>query len=69
MQIEDKEIYATINKKDGMVEFHDNPEKYNNPAMLAFLQKQVVRCLFRVVQLLYKTNIDIPVQSTIPWFF
>lgn len=24
-----------------MVEFHDNPEKYNNPKMLEFLQKQV----------------------------
>lgn len=40
-QIEDGEIFATINKKDGMVEFHDSPEKYNNPAMLRFLQKQV----------------------------
>ncbi|KAG2455427.1 CSN3 protein, partial [Polypterus senegalus] len=32
--IEDGEIYASINQKDGMVSFHDNPEKYNNPAML-----------------------------------
>ncbi|KAI2581622.1 COPS3 isoform 3, partial [Pan troglodytes] len=28
------EIFASINQKDGMVSFHDNPEKYNNPAML-----------------------------------
>ncbi|ETE63304.1 COP9 signalosome complex subunit 3 [Ophiophagus hannah] len=32
--IEDGEIFASINQKDGMVCFHDNPEKYNNPAML-----------------------------------
>jgi len=34
-------IYATINKKDAMVEFHDCPEKYNNLDVLDFLQKQV----------------------------
>ncbi|XP_067928787.1 COP9 signalosome complex subunit 3-like [Watersipora subatra] len=43
--IEDEEIYATMNQKDGMVEFHDYPEKYNNPAMLAFLQQQERQCM------------------------
>ena len=33
--IEDGEIYANINQKDGMVIFKDNPEKYNNVTMLA----------------------------------
>ena len=41
MQIEDGEIYATINQKDGMVRFHDNPEMYNNVAMLMKLDSEV----------------------------
>lgn len=32
--LEDAEIFASTNQKDGMISFHDNPEKYNNPAML-----------------------------------
>ena len=40
-QIEDGEIFATINQKDGMVSFHDNPEKYNSAAMLLELDKEV----------------------------
>lgn len=41
VQIEDGEIYASINQKDGMVCFHDNPEKYNNPAMLHKIDQEV----------------------------
>jgi COP9 signalosome complex subunit 3 len=41
MQIEDGEIFATINQKDGMVIFHDDPEKYNSPAMLRRLEEEV----------------------------
>lgn len=41
LQIEDGEIYASINQKDGMVCFHDNPEKYNNPAMLHKIDQEV----------------------------
>ena len=40
-QIEEGEIFATINQKDGMVVFHDDPEKYNSPPMLANLEQQV----------------------------
>ncbi|XP_034937501.1 COP9 signalosome complex subunit 3 [Chelonus insularis] len=42
--IEDGEIYATINQKDGMVVFHDDPEKYNSPRMLAKLEKEMAAC-------------------------
>ncbi|XP_043288045.1 COP9 signalosome complex subunit 3 [Venturia canescens] len=42
--IEDGEIYATINQKDGMVIFHDDPEKYNSPRMLAKLEKEMAAC-------------------------
>lgn len=45
-QIEDGEIFATINQKDGMVRFHDNPEKYNSAAMLLELDKEVSVCVF-----------------------
>ncbi|KAG7205429.1 hypothetical protein KM043_007422 [Ampulex compressa] len=42
--IEDGEIFATINQKDGMVVFHDDPEKYNSPQMLAKLEKEMAAC-------------------------
>lgn len=40
-KIEDGEIFATINQKDGMVIFHDDPEKYNSPNMLCRLEDEV----------------------------
>uniref|UniRef100_A0A8C4QEB6 COP9 signalosome complex subunit 3 n=1 Tax=Eptatretus burgeri TaxID=7764 RepID=A0A8C4QEB6_EPTBU len=43
--IEDGEIYASINQKDGMVSFHDNPEKYNNPAMLLLLDHEIQKAI------------------------
>lgn len=39
--IQDGEIYASINQKDGMVSFHNNPEKYNDPKMLKGLDEQI----------------------------
>uniref|UniRef100_A0A6Q2YW85 COP9 signalosome complex subunit 3 n=1 Tax=Esox lucius TaxID=8010 RepID=A0A6Q2YW85_ESOLU len=45
LQIEDGEIYASINQKDGMVCFHDNPEKYNNPAMLHKIDQEMLKCI------------------------
>ncbi|XP_064609422.1 COP9 signalosome complex subunit 3-like [Liolophura sinensis] len=43
--IEDGEIFATINQKDGMVQFHDNPEKYNSAFMLLQLDKEMQKCI------------------------
>ncbi|XP_077979780.1 COP9 signalosome complex subunit 3-like [Glandiceps talaboti] len=43
--IEDGEIYATINKKDGMVHFHDSPEKYDNSTMLRHLDDEMRKCI------------------------
>ncbi|MFT7797979.1 COP9 signalosome complex subunit 3 [Arapaima gigas] len=43
--IEHGEIYATINQKDGMVNFHDNPEKYNNPAVLHKIDEEMLKCM------------------------
>lgn len=60
-QIEDGEIYASINQKDGMVCFHDNPEKYNNPAMLHKIDQEV-RC-FDLHKGLYLLDIWIPLIS------
>lgn len=53
-QIEDGEIYASINQKDGMVCFHDNPEKYNNPAMLHKIDQEVSKSGFSVLMSIYK---------------
>ncbi|UYV76389.1 COPS3 [Cordylochernes scorpioides] len=36
--IDDGEIFASINQKDGMVVFQDNPEKFNSPAMFKLLE-------------------------------
>lgn len=47
-QIEDGDIYASINQRDGMVSFHQNPEKYNNPKMLKKLDSEVC-CYIRKV--------------------
>lgn len=52
-QIEDGEIYASINQKDGMVCFHDNPEKYNNPAMLHKIDQEVRKKLFSFCMIHY----------------
>jgi COP9 signalosome complex subunit 3 len=43
--IEDGEIFATVNQRDGMVSFHDNPEKYNGIAMLTQLDEEMKRCM------------------------
>ncbi|KAK3091308.1 hypothetical protein FSP39_018814, partial [Pinctada imbricata] len=43
--IEDGEIFATINQKDGMVRFHDNPEQYKSAAMLLQLDKEMQKTI------------------------
>lgn len=43
--IEDGEIFATVNQRDGMVSFHDNPEKYNSVSMLAKLEEEMKKCM------------------------
>ncbi|CRL02159.1 CLUMA_CG015097, isoform A [Clunio marinus] len=39
--IKSGEIFATINQKDGMVVFKDDPEKYNTPAMYLKIQEDM----------------------------
>ncbi|XP_017891015.1 COP9 signalosome complex subunit 3-like [Ceratina calcarata] len=43
--IEDGEIFARINQKDGMVVFLDDPEKYNTSQMFANLEKEIEACM------------------------
>lgn len=43
--IEDEQIYATINQKDGMVVFRDEPEKYGGPEVLKNLETQLALCM------------------------
>merc|ERR1719419_934860 len=43
--IEDGEIFATINQKDGMVSFHDNPEKFNSIGMFLKLDQEMQKCI------------------------
>lgn len=44
LQIEEGEIYAMINQKDGMVVFLDSPEKYASPETLCVLEQQMAAC-------------------------
>ena len=43
--IEDGEIFAQINQKDGMVVFQDNPEKFNTPSTLKKLEEDMKNCI------------------------
>jgi len=69
-QIEDGEIYATINQKDGMVRFHDNPEKYNSGRMLLQLDQEVRVVLLAFVRLwfLYPHALLVSHCLGSPWF-
>ncbi|KAL5018335.1 hypothetical protein ScPMuIL_004057 [Solemya velum] len=43
--IEDGEIFATINQKDGMVRFMDRPEKYSSATMLLQMDQEMQKCI------------------------
>ncbi|CAG9862126.1 unnamed protein product [Phyllotreta striolata] len=43
--IEKQQIFATINQKDGMVVFRDEPEKYSGPEVLKGLEEQLALCM------------------------
>lgn len=42
-QIEDGEIHATINQKDGMVSFHEDPEQYKSVEMVEYIDSSIQR--------------------------
>lgn len=41
MMVKDGEIFASINKKDGMVVFKDDPEKFNTPATMQLITTEI----------------------------
>ncbi|KAH6943129.1 hypothetical protein HPB50_016033 [Hyalomma asiaticum] len=41
LNMANEEIFASINQKDGMVVFVDNPEKYNTPVMFKRLEEEM----------------------------
>lgn len=43
--IKSREIFATINQKDGMVVFKDDPEKYDSPEMFVAVQQEMERVM------------------------
>ncbi|XP_045480449.1 COP9 signalosome complex subunit 3 [Harmonia axyridis] len=43
--IEEKQIYATINQKDGMVIFLDEPERHCGPEVLKELEEELAVCM------------------------
>ncbi|XP_067643260.1 COP9 signalosome complex subunit 3 [Eurosta solidaginis] len=49
--IKSGEIYATINKKDGMVVFKDDPEKYNSPEMFLKVQEDMAQTMELIKQI------------------
>lgn len=44
-QIKSGEIFASINQKDGMVVFKDDPEKYNTPEMFLKIQQDISKVM------------------------
>ena len=42
LQIDKGEIHATIDQANGMVAFHDNPEKFCTDAMAVEIDQQVI---------------------------
>ncbi|CAN1725361.1 COP9 signalosome complex subunit 3 [Linum perenne] len=45
MQIQDGEIYATINQKDGMVRFLEDPEQYKTSGMIEHIDSSIQRLI------------------------
>ncbi|KAF9601206.1 hypothetical protein IFM89_017391 [Coptis chinensis] len=43
--IQDGEIYATINQKDGMVSFHEDPEQYKTCEMIEHIDSSIQRIM------------------------
>lgn len=43
--VKEGEIFATINKKDGMVLFQDDPEKFTTPATLQLIQDEITHVI------------------------
>lgn len=43
--IKSGEIFASINQKDGMVVFKDDPEKYNTPEMFQSIQEDITQVM------------------------
>ncbi|XP_047079937.1 COP9 signalosome complex subunit 3-like [Lolium rigidum] len=43
--IEDGEIHATINQKDGMVSFHEDPEQYKSSEMVEHIDSSIQRLM------------------------
>ncbi|KAI1296658.1 COP9 signalosome complex subunit 3 [Halotydeus destructor] len=59
--IADKEIYGMINQKDGMVVFHDNPEKFDTARMFKNIEDKIASCM-RAEDTLLQMDRDIAVN-------
>lgn len=55
--IGDGEIFATINQKDGMVVFHDNPENYESVTVFQKLQENMSTSM-ALIETLKKLHVD-----------
>lgn len=60
--IDDGEIFATINQKDGMVVFQDNPETYESVNVFKKLQEEMSVCT-SLTEILKKLEIDTDVDK------
>jgi len=64
MQIEEGQIFASIDQKDGMVSFNDDPEDYGNNDMLNQIDKQIKK----TIELAHKLrNADRDIASSTPY--
>lgn len=44
-QIKSGEIFASINQKDGMVVFKDDPQRFNTPDMFLKIQQDITKVM------------------------
>lgn len=57
--IDEGEIFATINQKDGMVVFQDSPEKFDSETVFQKLQDDMDECI-KLINTLKKMNNETP---------
>jgi len=62
--IDDGEIFATINQKDGMVVFQDNPERYDSMAIFQKLQDEMSTSTM-LIKALKKLDAETPIDAKI----
>lgn len=63
LQIQDGDIYAAINQKDGMVRFLEDPEQYKTCEMIEHVDSSIQRYAFVIFYVKLLKHNDFPILS------